>query len=120
MEADLPSRHCALGQLVIALRNIGQHEKALANASEAMRLDAKDQYARQNLIAAYFSLNRFDEAKAIIDRSSAEGMNLVVAPIFLYELGFMRGDSATMQSAIEKSKGLDVEPVLPMLRAQGE
>jgi eukaryotic-like serine/threonine-protein kinase len=99
---------------------MGQHEKALGNASEAMRLDPKDPYARQNIVAAYFSLNRFDEAKAIIDQSSALGMNLVVGPIFLYQLGFMRRDNAAMQSAIEKSKGLDVEAVLPLLRAQGE
>jgi hypothetical protein len=47
-------------------------------------------------------------------------MNLVVAPIFLYEVGFMRADDAAMQSAIERSKGTDVEPVLPLLKGQGE
>jgi tetratricopeptide (TPR) repeat protein len=55
--------------LALRYESIGQHEKALANASEALRLDPKHRYARQNVVASYFSLNRFEEAKAIMDRA---------------------------------------------------
>jgi tetratricopeptide (TPR) repeat protein len=55
---------------------IGQHEKALANASEAMRLDQKDPYAYQNVGEDYERLNRYDEAKAVVERAIAQGVNV--------------------------------------------
>ena len=55
----------------LALRygGLGQHDKALANAAEAMRLDPKDNYAYQNLGDAYLTMNRFDEAQAVYDQA---------------------------------------------------
>ena len=44
-------------------KSTGQPEKALANASEAMRLDPKDRFAYANLADAYQRLGRYDEAK---------------------------------------------------------
>src|ERR1700674_2522621 len=51
--------------LALRYQAIGQHEKALASSSEAMRLDPKDVYAFQNVADAYERLNRFDEARAV-------------------------------------------------------
>ena len=53
----------------------GQHEKALANALEAMRLDPKDRFAYQNLADAYERLGRYDEAKAILDQAAARKLS---------------------------------------------
>src|SRR5439155_1109834 len=52
--------------LALRYEGIGQHEKALANASEAMRLDPRDSYAYQNLGDVYERLNRYDEAKVVL------------------------------------------------------
>ena len=51
--------------LALLYRTSGQPEKALANASEAMRLDSKDKFSFANLADAYQALGRYDEAKAI-------------------------------------------------------
>jgi tetratricopeptide (TPR) repeat protein len=106
--------------LSLRYESLGQHEKALAKASEAMRLDPKDRYSRQNVAAAYMSLNRFDEAKAIIDQATAQGMDLPAGSIILYGIGFARGDAATMQKAADSQKGTPTEPVLLFIRGQGE
>src|SRR4030088_306430 len=49
----------------LAFEGLGQQEKAVANASEAIRLDPKDRYAYQNLAGGYQFLGRYDEAKAV-------------------------------------------------------
>ena len=58
--------------LALAEAGIGQREKALASATEALRLDPKDPYAYQNVASAYLSLNRYDEAKAVAEQAIAQ------------------------------------------------
>ena len=62
--------------LSLRYETIGQHEKSLANASEAMRIDPKDRYAYQNLAGAYEALNRYDEAKTVLEKGAAQDMDL--------------------------------------------
>src|SRR5881628_789309 len=49
----LPRDTVPWDNLALRYEGIGQHEKALANASEAMRLDPRDSYAYQNLGDVY-------------------------------------------------------------------
>src|SRR5438552_15829920 len=58
--------------LALVLETMGQHEKAVANASEAVRLDPKDRYAYQNLASGYQVLGRYDEAKTVGDQAIAQ------------------------------------------------
>jgi serine/threonine protein kinase/tetratricopeptide (TPR) repeat protein len=97
-----------------------QENKTLANASEAMRLDPKDRYAYQNLSGAYERLNRFDEAKAVVDKAEAAGMVLPASGFFRYDLAFMQHDEAAMQKAIDSFRGKSFEPVALLFKGQGE
>jgi tetratricopeptide (TPR) repeat protein len=80
--------------LALHYQAMGEWEKALADASEAMRLDPKDRYAYQNLANTYRALNRFDEAKAVDDQAIAQGFDSEVIHWELYNLATIRGDEA--------------------------
>jgi serine/threonine protein kinase/tetratricopeptide (TPR) repeat protein len=106
--------------LALGYVGIGQHEKSLANASEAMRLDPKDHFAYQNLASAYERLNRFDEAKAVLDKASAQNMNLPAAKFTLYDIAFIQHDQGGMQRQLEALRGNPLEPITLWIKGQGE
>jgi eukaryotic-like serine/threonine-protein kinase len=91
--------------LALLFNQIGQHEKALTQASEALRLNPKDPYAYQNLAGAYMSLNRFDEAKAVADQSIAQKVDPWSIHVVIYDLAFIRGDESAMRRELEAFAG---------------
>jgi serine/threonine protein kinase/tetratricopeptide (TPR) repeat protein len=105
--------------LALRYSAIGQHEKALASASESMRLDPKDVYAFQNVADAYERLNRFDEARAVAERAAAQNMGLSVH-FTLFDLAFIRGDEAGERHELELAGGKPDEPILLMFQANAQ
>jgi tetratricopeptide (TPR) repeat protein len=96
---------------------IGQYEKAVTNASEAMRLNAKDGFAYQNVESAYEKLDRYDEAKAVAEQAIAQNADSMGVHEVLYEIAFIRGDAAGMQREIAWAAGKHLD--LFMLFPQG-
>jgi tetratricopeptide (TPR) repeat protein/DNA-binding winged helix-turn-helix (wHTH) protein len=86
--------------LVFYYALIGQHEKALTNGSEAMRLNPKDRIAYMNDADAYEMLDRYDEAKAIAEQAIAQNLDSMDVHMTLYDIAFIRGDAAGMQREI--------------------
>ncbi len=84
--------------LALRYASIGQYEKSSAMCREARRLDPKDLYAFQNTAAAFLGLNRFDEAKALIEEAQAQKLDSFVFHLMLYEIAFIQGDKAAMES----------------------
>jgi serine/threonine protein kinase/tetratricopeptide (TPR) repeat protein len=112
---DVPRDNIALAE-----SGIGQYEKSLANASEAVRLDPKDPYGYQNLTGAYLYLNRYDEAKAVADQAVAQKAEPWSIHNILYELAFLRGDEAAMRHEVERAAGKVEEPTVLLFQARGE
>jgi tetratricopeptide (TPR) repeat protein/tRNA A-37 threonylcarbamoyl transferase component Bud32 len=96
--------------LAVSYTEIGQYEKALTNASEAMRLDAKDRFAYQNVAFAYQDLDRYDEAKAIAEQAIAQNVDTLPVHEALYVIAFIRGDAAGVQREIAWGAGKPDEP----------
>jgi len=84
---------------------VGQFEKALSNASESMRLNPKDAFAYQNAEGAYEKLDRYDEAKAVAEQAIAQRVDSFGVHEVLYEIAFIRGDSAAMQHEMAWAAG---------------
>jgi eukaryotic-like serine/threonine-protein kinase len=105
--------------LTLAYGAIGQPEKSIANASEAMRIDPKDRFAYQNLASAYDHMGRFEEAKAVLEQSSAQNVSAHSDSDARYDVAFVRGDEAGMQSAVESTRGNSFEPIMFLLRGNG-
>lgn len=106
--------------LSLRYQEIGQDEKALDNASEALRLDAKDRYALQNLATDYAALNRFDEAKAIADQAVAQNLDSFPIHLVLYQFDFIRGDQIAVQHEIAWGAGRPDESFLLLFEGNGE
>jgi eukaryotic-like serine/threonine-protein kinase len=98
----------------------GDHEKSLANASEALRLDPKDRYAYQNLAGSYEALNRFDEAQAVVDQGTAAKMDSRSTRFSRFTLGFRRGDAATVQRTMDESVGSLDEPFMLFFKVRAD
>ncbi|MGH9794394.1 MAG: protein kinase domain-containing protein [Candidatus Acidiferrales bacterium] len=84
---------------------IGQFEKALAEAQDAVRLDPDSAFAYSNLGGAYFSLGRFDEAKSVYDQALGRGVDTYGFHEMLFAIAYFRGDRAGMQREIDSLKG---------------
>src|SRR5882724_5785779 len=106
--------------LALGYAATGQHEKALASALEGMQVDPKDGYASQNAADAYERLGRFDEAKAILDKAEAQHTGGAVNSLSRYELAYLRGDEAGMQSAMDATKGDSLEPIMFLIKGNGQ
>jgi serine/threonine protein kinase len=95
--------HLNLG---ITYAEIGQHEKALTEIKEAVRL-APDSRSRaySNLGFTYLCLNRLDEAKTTFDEALAGGQDSVDLRAQMYTLAFLRRDNAQMEQQLAWAAG---------------
>jgi eukaryotic-like serine/threonine-protein kinase len=98
----------------------GQPEKAMASASEALKLNPKDPYGHANLAAAYMAMNRYDEAKAVAEQAIAQKAESFAVHVYLYQIAFIRGDGGAMQREVEQAAGKVQEPAIGSTRAAGE
>jgi serine/threonine protein kinase/tetratricopeptide (TPR) repeat protein len=89
---DVP--HTILNGLYFSL---GQYDKALTEALEALRLNPASGNNYENLAGSYMYLNRLQEARATIEQSWAKKLDTPYMHIFAYVLALFRGDRATME-----------------------
>ena len=101
---------------------MGQHEKALDFASQAMRIDPKDPFAYANLASAYLALNRFDEARGIAEQAEAQHMGGGGGGSrgVLTDLAYIRGDWASYDRLIGLSRGTPSEGFVLFFKAAGQ
>jgi serine/threonine protein kinase/predicted Zn-dependent protease len=84
--------------------NVGQHEKAVEEAQEAIRLNLHGLLPYSQLANALAQLNRFEEAKATIEEGLARGQSISVRSL-IYRIAFIQGDRARMQQQIDGARG---------------
>ncbi len=85
--------HSGLG---VVYRRLGNPEKALEEAQEALRLEPNSAFGYQNLAADYVNLNRLDEAEAVYKLSQERKLQYEGQPKSRYLLAFLKGDTAQM------------------------
>ena len=97
--------------------DLGQYDKALAEAQEALRRDASGlNYA--NLVSCYLYLNRIEEARATAQEAYAKKFESPFLSSFLYVLAFLQNDAAGMAKQVALAAGKPgVEDVLLDLEA---
>jgi eukaryotic-like serine/threonine-protein kinase len=92
-----PRQNSPWDNLSLAYQTLGDQEKALAAANEAIRIDPKDEYGYQNQIGSYLFMNRYDEAKAVAATTKAQNLDPVVIHEALYAIAVLQNDQAVMQ-----------------------
>ena len=99
---------------------LGQYDKALDMASQAMRLDSKDAYSYANLAEAYEALNRFDEAKSIGEQAVALKLDGAAVHGVLTDLAYVRGDWTAYDHYVDLSRGTANESFVLFFKAFGQ
>jgi len=92
-----PRHTIPYGNLAGLYVGMGQHDKALGLAQEALRLAPDSVFSYSILAAAYMGLNRFEEARAVWEKAKAGGIEGVGYHVTVYQIAFVRGDAAAMQ-----------------------
>jgi eukaryotic-like serine/threonine-protein kinase len=103
----------------LAYNQLGQYEKAVDLASQAMRIDPDDGYGYSNLTMAYMGLNRFDEAESVAKQAAARKINGELLDRAQFDLAYIRGDFATYNLLIEQSRGKPDESFLLLFVGSG-
>jgi tetratricopeptide (TPR) repeat protein len=75
---------------------MGEFDKALPEDQEALRLEPNNVLSYENLGFNYLNLNRFDEAKAVVEQAQAHGLDDATQHVLLADLAFLRGDTVEM------------------------
>ncbi len=96
----------------------GEYEKAIELEREAMRLAPRQPRPYVVLGRAYMCLNRFAEAKAILEQALAQQLDSPYLWTSRFEMGFIEGDTEAMRSAVEWAKGKPEESALSFRQAQ--
>jgi len=100
---------------------LGQYDKALAEAQQALRLSPDDVMIYANLSGAYLDLNQLDKAQAVFDQAKARGLEGGGLHVEMYYLAFQRGDPAQMAQQVAWGLGKpDDEARLLSLQSESE
>ncbi len=103
--AAYPDDFAPYANLPLNQVSLAQYEDALDTARQAARLGPEAATGDQQMMAAYLSLGRFDEAKAIYDRAITEFPEVDFLHEQRYLLAFLQRDPAVMQQQVDWARG---------------
>src|SRR5208283_1163228 len=85
--------------LAVIYSFLGNYEKSLAMATEAVRISPESQnYA--NLVDAYIFLNRLDQARTTAAEAQSKKLDSPTLRVYLYVVAFLQNDDAGMQQQV--------------------
>ncbi len=84
---------------------LGQYDKALVEAREAVRLDSSSGINYENLALSYFFLNRPGEAQATVEEAQKKKLDSYYVHWIVYLLAFLKKDAATMAREVTWATG---------------
>jgi eukaryotic-like serine/threonine-protein kinase len=79
----------------------GEYEKSLEQHQEAVRLEPWNLVKQSNLMAAYVNLDRFDEAKAGLERAFAQKLHNPALHQSLLRIAYMEDDHRAQEKEIQ-------------------
>ena len=84
---------------------LGQYEKAMAGYREATKLEPNDVINYVDLASTYITLNRLDEAQAVLEETRTRKLEHEYIPQLFYLLAFLRDDAQEMQRLVSAATG---------------
>ncbi|PYT10186.1 MAG: hypothetical protein DMF60_00880 [Acidobacteria bacterium] len=106
-----PRDYRAPAMLATVYDQLKQPDKAVVEALEAVRLNPDFAAAYRNLALAFIQLNRFEEGREIYERALQQKLNMTDFHSGLYEIAFVSGDRAAMQTQVDWASGKPDEHV---------
>lgn len=92
-------------RLWVLYTNLGQHEKALTEIQEAIRLDPSRAINYTDLVASYIHLDRPDEAAGAARDAQIKAHDSSGVRYGLYQVAFLRNDAAAMAEQLKWAMG---------------
>jgi len=84
---------------------LGQHEKAFAEYSGAVKLSQGDSLGYSNMVAGKIHLNHLAEAEKMAADAQKKGFDSGSLHLFLYEIAFLKDDESGMKEHLSWSMG---------------
>jgi eukaryotic-like serine/threonine-protein kinase len=106
-----PRDYRAHGDLGIQYTSLGEWEKAREACAESLRLAPDNVAPYVNLLNALLSLQRFDEARQVMQQAQARKLDNVLLRQNLYALAFVRTDSQAMAEQLQWFTGKPEENI---------
>ncbi len=100
-----PRESVPYDNVALQYQMLGQYDKALENARAAQQLNPKDLFASQNLVEACVALNRFDDARRVIEQVRGLGLDSRGFHIQLAAIGYLQGSEEEARHASEWFRG---------------
>jgi eukaryotic-like serine/threonine-protein kinase len=94
-----------VGNLSSVYAQLGQYDKALAEAREAVRLDPKSAFPYASVVLSYLYLNRLDEARLTAEEAQSKDLDSPPLHVFLYQVAFLQNDAQGMAKQVTWSTG---------------
>jgi tetratricopeptide (TPR) repeat protein/tRNA A-37 threonylcarbamoyl transferase component Bud32 len=113
-----PRDYIPYNNLAVQYGAIGQSEKVVEEARQAILLGPNIYHAYGNLAAAYQRLDRLEEAKATYEKAFAQKLDAPGFHSSLFQIAFLQGDTAGMQRQEEWAKGKPEEATLLAMRSR--
>jgi serine/threonine protein kinase/Flp pilus assembly protein TadD len=89
----------------IALQNLGEYDRALPEAQEALRLNPDHLNCYVNLGFSFLYLDRIDEARQVAQRALARGLDREPIRALLYQVAFLENDAKGMETQLTALSG---------------
>jgi tetratricopeptide (TPR) repeat protein len=88
----------------------GQLDEALKESREAVRLSPNNTTSQGNLVENFIRLNRFDEAKQVLEQTLGQNPDRGIYHFYSYQLAFIGNDQATMKRDLDWFSGKQTQP----------
>ncbi len=96
-----PNDYIPHNNLGVNYSRVGQYDDALKESREAVRLSPNNTLTQGNLVDDFMKLNRFDEARQILEQTLGKNPETGVYHDYSYQLAFLRGDADTMKRDLD-------------------
>jgi DNA-binding winged helix-turn-helix (wHTH) protein/Flp pilus assembly protein TadD len=103
--ATYPTDVAPRTDLAVIWSDLGKFGPSLDQAQAALRLAPDESQNYANLVNAYVSQDRVDEAKAVIDQATARNLDSSDLHLYRYDLAFLRHDPVGIDELMKWAAG---------------
>jgi DNA-binding winged helix-turn-helix (wHTH) protein/Flp pilus assembly protein TadD len=103
--ATYPTDVAPRTDLAVIWSDLGKFGPSLDQAQAALRLAPEESQNYANLVNAYVSQDRVDEAKAVIDQATARNLDSSDLHLYRYDLAFLRHDPVGIDELMKWAAG---------------
>ena len=103
--ATYPNDEAPRTNLAVIYSDLGKLDQSLEQALQAVRIAPDQGQTYANLVDAYVTLNRLDEATAVANQAIARNLDSPTLRSYLYDIAFLKHDAAAEQKILTWAAG---------------